>query len=197
MPGPLSYRFWHSPAPETDPDGYERDLAEFHRLLNEQGLAGLLGSLSHRLEGATWLEANGPVYEDCYIVEGSEVLDPLNDLAVSARLKQAHDRPALAAEAGAGGLYRLLGGPVAPAVDWATWLTKPRHMPYPELYRQLSRWTTGPDVCLWRRQMVLGPAPEFCILAPEPAPLADELSPIHVRRQEVFRPRSGRLSEGE
>jgi hypothetical protein len=186
----LAYLFWHGPDGGVDPGEYERDLAGFHELLGREGLEGFHGSLALRIEGAPWLPA-GLAYEDWYLLKGSEVLDPLNELAVSRRLKEAHDRPAHAAGFGWGGLYRLIEGRGAQAAGWSTWLRKPRGFAYPEFYRLIAPWTHGPEVSLWRRQMVLGPAPEFCILGAGPVPLPPETEPVLVRREVVYLPRGG------
>jgi hypothetical protein len=180
----LAYIFWHAPGPAVDHAVYEADLAGFHELLRQQALAGFLGCLCLRIEGAPWVPAR-PAYEDWYLVEGSAVLDPLNELAVSAELRAAHDRPALAARFGAGGLYRLLSGPADRPAPWATWLSKPFGIAYADFYAELTPWTSGPDVSLWRRQMVLGPSPEFCILGPEPARVPAQMQPVQVRRYQI------------
>jgi hypothetical protein len=159
-------------------------VAGFHELLRQQPLEGFHGSLGLRIEGAPWVPAR-PAYEDWYLVEGSAVLDPLNELAVSAELKAAHDRPAMAAGFGAGGLYRLRSGSADQPAAWATWLRKPTGMGYPDFYQLLRPCTSGPEVSLWRRQMVLGPAPEFCLVSAEPAGVPPETQPVHVRREQI------------
>jgi hypothetical protein len=180
----LAYIFWHAPGPATEQTAYEAGLAGFHELLRQQTLAGFHGSLCLRIDGAPWVPAN-PGYEDWYLVEGSAVLDPLNELAVSTEMKAAHDRPALAAGFGAGGLYRLLSGRVAQPAAWATWLRKPAGMAYADFYREITPWTSRPDVSLWRRQMVLGPSPEFCIVGPEPVRAPAPMQPVQVRRDQI------------
>jgi hypothetical protein len=180
----LAYIFWHAPGPAVDRAVYEADLAGFHELLGRQPLEGFHGSLALRIEGAPWVPAR-PAYEDWYLVEGSAVLDPLNELAVSTAMKAAHDRPAQAARFGAGGLYRLLSGPADRPAAWATWLRKPTDTAYADLYQELTPWTSGPDVSLWRRQMVLGPSPEFCILGSEPARVPAKMQPVQVRRGQI------------
>jgi hypothetical protein len=60
-----------------------------------------------------------------------------------------------------------------------TWLTKPKAMQYAELYERLGPLTERGG-SLWRRQMVLGPAPEFCLVTPGPIEAPEELTPMRV-----------------
>lgn len=105
---------------------------------------------------------------------------PLNDAAVSGAHKTPHDRAARAAAGGAGGLYRFQGGALDPGdAPAAAWLGKPDGIDYAAFEARLRAWTDGARVGLWRRQMVLGPAPEFCLLVPDgfrpPADAADRV----------------------
>jgi hypothetical protein len=63
-----------------------------------------------------------------------------------------------------GGVYRRLSDHPAGAVERASWLAKPAGAAYSEF---LGRFAGGE---LWQRQMVLGPAPEFCLLGAAPPP---------------------------
>jgi len=93
--------------------------------------------------------------------------EPFNEAAVAGAHKTPHDRTAHAAAGGAGGLYRFQGGALDPGdASAAAWLGKPDGMGYAAFEARLRGWTDGARVGLWRRQMVLGPAPEFCLLAP-------------------------------
>jgi hypothetical protein len=56
---------------------------------------------------------------------------------------------------------------------------------YPELYERLKPWTDRPEVSLWRRMMVLGPAPEFCLVAPAELQLPAEMRPEALRREPI------------
>jgi hypothetical protein len=150
----LAYIFWHwtrSPASE-----YEAALVGFHRELEGLQVPGLQATASYRIQGATWA-GEGLAYEDWYLVGGSADLDVLNEAAVSRPIRPAHDRPAHLAEGGAGGLYRLQSG--EPDLDAAevAWIAKPPGLAYEDFYSGLP-----PLRALFRRQMVLGPTPEFC-----------------------------------
>ena len=148
----FAYLFWHRP---EQFDRYEDALRTFHATLRG-ALPALRGSASYRVLGLPWLDgAEG--YEDWYLLSGFADLSALNETAVSDAVREAHDRAALASAWGAGGLYVTIHGEPdldAPAV---TWLTKPRDVRYPEFFASLP-----PTPCLMRRQLVLGPAPEFC-----------------------------------
>ncbi len=62
--------------------------------------------------------------------------------------------------------------PTLHAAGAARWLAKTRGTGYEEFYARLQPWLDAPGVSLWRRQMVLGPTTEFCLLG------ADRLPPL-------------------
>jgi hypothetical protein len=161
----LAYIFWHHPRPDVDVAAYERALHDFHRALGESGAEGFVRSETFRVSGASWINDGGDAYADWYLVAGSFALDPLNEIAVSGARRPGHDEAAAWSARGAGGLYRLLEGEAeldAPVIE--RWLTKPRGTSYEEFYGWARpRAREGGE--LWRRQMVLGPAPEFCLLS--------------------------------
>lgn len=165
MESVLAYLFWHWPRTEIPTDVYERNLIGFHETLAASTPKGFLRSATFRIEGALWAGSEPRVYEDWYLTRGSFALDPLNEAAVSGRRKEPHDVAAHAAAGGIGGLYRLkMGKPEITGSRSAVWLTKPSETSYEDFYARLEPWTEQPDTSLWRRQMVLGPAPEFCLL---------------------------------
>jgi len=89
----LAYVFTHWPADPARREAYEAGVAAFHRGLATAGSEGFERSFLYRVQGAYWVGAEVG-YEDWYLVEGSYALDPLNEAAVSARLKPAHDTAA-------------------------------------------------------------------------------------------------------
>ena len=167
----LLYVFWHWPRAEVDLDAYERDEAAFQRALSTARPEGLVHSAVFRCAGAGWVNAGQAGYEDAYLLETSAGLDVLNDSAVQGECKEPHDRLAATMQAGAGGLYSLRLGdpPTVPAGD-ALWLSKPQGTRYDELYARLRPLTDRAGVTLWRRQMVLGPAPELFLVGAPTAP---------------------------
>ena len=96
------------------------------------------------------------------------MLGALNAAAVSSHHRAPHDRAAHAAAGGAGGLYRQRWGALALAdARYALWLGKPNGVGDAE-FEALVRMRSGEAPCgLWQRQLVLGPAREYCLLSPE------------------------------
>jgi hypothetical protein len=135
--GVLAYLFWHRPRVGVEPADYEGRLRDFLERLD-------VPAASFRLEALPFGSGGG--YEDWYLVEDWTALGVLNRAAVSGRPGPAHDAVAELAEAGWGGVYALLRGPAEPP--------------------SAARWADHPDDAaraVWRRQLVLGPAPEYCL----------------------------------
>jgi hypothetical protein len=181
----LGYVFWHRPAAESLE--YEGALAQFHQRLREHPTAGFLESASFALREAPWLAGSGPAYEDWYLVEGSAALDPLNDGAIAGARAAAHDGVARLAMSGSGGLYRLRqGAAMMTLATHAHWFQKPPGMSYAALYEILEPRVKGGDAALWGRQMVLGPAPEFCLQTPEAYDLPSPVAALRISLRRVF-----------
>jgi hypothetical protein len=155
----LAYLFWHWP---RDGHTYEADLIAFHRALRDHRPEGLLDHASYWVESLPWLSVRS-IYEDWYLLDGFAGLDTLNHAAVAPPLTDAHERVARANADGAGGLYALKQGTPALDTPVASWLRKPGGMPYDRFLGGLP-----PDLCLFQRQLVLGPGLEFCALGPLP-----------------------------
>jgi hypothetical protein len=174
----LAYVFWHDRLADTDDASYRADIAEFHRRLNASGLVGFLGSRTFAIDTLPWSDAcdtRGSLFEDWYVLSGSAELDRLDAIAVSGDRSLSHDRLASAVSWGAGGLYRLRAGTALGEHRVAQWFAKPAGMGYAELDALLSA-AVSPDSAVWRRQMVLGPAPEFCVAGPELVVLPAQLA---------------------
>ncbi|HXR61260.1 MAG TPA: hypothetical protein VN732_08045 [Solirubrobacterales bacterium] len=149
----LAYLFWHRPRPGVEQEEYEEAQHRFHSLLE-------IESACFRLERLPFAEAPG--YEDWYLVEDWQALGELNVAAVDARRRGGHDRAAALAADGWGGIYRAVRGPAEiPGV--AEWLHKPRGEATADFLGGLPEGAGA-----WQRQMVLGPAPEFCVARPGP-----------------------------
>ncbi len=146
----LAYLFWHRRGPDVDQSEYEEVQREFHAALETESASFRLGELPFD---------PSPGYEDWYLVEDWAALGVLNDSAVDSIRRPAHDRAASGAGAGWGGLYMLVRGPAA-IPDGADWYEKPRLVPTKTFLADL------PETTIWRRQLVLGPAPEFCVTVP-------------------------------
>jgi hypothetical protein len=160
----LAYLFWHRPYPSADTRGYEHSLLDFHRRLAEQPPPGFRAAGSYRIAAVPWLDGQSG-YEDWCYLDGSWALDPLNGFAVVGAPKTPHDAAAAQMEIGHGGLYSLAWGtPDLPQRQTVSWLTRPRGIDWHAALDPLR--TLYPNATCWRRQMVLGPAPEFAVVIP-------------------------------
>jgi hypothetical protein len=169
----LAYVFWHRPLEDTAVEAYERDQVAFHRSLAHAPPAGFQSSAVFRVatgpNGLPWFE--GPGYEDWYFVEDYTALGVLNTAAVSHGHRSVHDRVAHHFGGGAGGLYGLIEGhpPIAPGAfdeeSVAIWVGRSPGVPRRALGELLGDGMDSRHASLWRRQLVFGPAPEFCLLS--------------------------------
>jgi hypothetical protein len=160
----LAYVFWHWPRPGTDAQAYADRLLAFHRALRASPSRGFAGSRVLAVEGAPWC-AGAPAFEDWYLVEDWAALGALDEAAVTASRHLPHDAIAALAGGGAGGVYRRLAdGPWPPPAGLARWFAKPDGERYATFQARLP---AGVEV--WQRQLVLGPAPEYCAFGTLPA----------------------------
>ena len=159
----LAYLFWHRRAASTDRGEYEARLRAFHQALGD----AVSASAAYRLERLPFAESDG--YEDWYLVEDWARLGELNAAAVDETRGPPHDGVASRAAEGWGGVYALLAGDPRPPAG-ARWQAKRRG----ESYEAFIESQRAPGV--WQRQMVLGPAPEFC-LAQERTPGRERVWP--------------------
>jgi hypothetical protein len=180
----LAYVFWHERRADADDAAYRADAAELHRRLTAAGLPGFLGSRTFAIEALPWRDDRGALFEDWYLLSGSADLDPLDEIAVSGDRSPPHDRLASAVAWGAGGLYRLRAGTAHGDQIAAQWFAKPAGMRYAELDTILAS-AVSPEHAVWQRQMVLGPAPEYCVAGPESVALPAQLAARTVRRRLV------------
>ena len=161
----LAYIFWHRPFPQVAGAEYEPTLLEFHQYLARAFSPGCWGSAVYRTGPAPWLGGQGG-YEDWYFVDAAWALDPLNRAAVSGEVEPRHSAIAALMETAHGGLYSLLWGDQVPAPRSAVaWLTRPRGIRYETVLEEVRQRLPGP-LTFWRRQMLLGPAPEFALIGP-------------------------------
>ncbi|HYM56026.1 MAG TPA: hypothetical protein VES97_11725 [Solirubrobacteraceae bacterium] len=169
----IAYLFWHRPREGVAVEDYEQSQVAFHRSLAHVPPAGFLGSACYRAAELPWL-GGAAGCEDWYFVEDFAALGVLNEAAVGRGHRTAHEQAARRFGAGAGGLYGLIEGrPTAHlrSVEEATvtvWIARPPGSQRRALGELLGDGMDPERASLWRRQLVLGPAPEFCLLAPEP-----------------------------
>lgn len=167
----IAYLFFHHLADGEDAVEYETGLRHFHVALREAGIAGFVSSRTYRV---------GDGYVDWYVVASSAVLDQLNDVAVSGSRSQLHDVVARRAVDFTGKLLQLAAGRYDPESLVEIRFSKPRGMSYEDLYLHLEPWTSRPDTSLWRRMLVLGPPPEFSLLARAPEALPPAMDPVEL-----------------
>lgn len=182
----LAYLFWHQPADEVDRAGYEEALLAFHDRLRAVRVGGLVASGSARVEGLPWMPGAG--YEDAYLVEDFGALGTLNAAAVDHAHARAHDRVAYAAGFGAGALYALESGDQLRPDSFGAWVTKPPGVSYAQFRDQLAPHTPPNVVAVWRRQMVLGPSPEFHFTSGHPFALPDRWKAVTCRLDVIGSP---------
>ena len=176
----LAYVFWHLRRPPVAAPEYEAAHRVFHDTLWATPVPGLLGLRIFRLPQIPWLVPGQGGYEDWYLLEGSAVLDLLNEAAVTRERLAVHDRVAGMAANGTAGLYGLrMGACIEPA--FAYWLSKPAGMSYAAFDASL-RPLIEDGCCLWSRRMTLGPTTEFCLHAPAAVSLPHEALTVKLER---------------
>jgi hypothetical protein len=175
----LAYLFWHRPADKVDRNDYEEALLAFHYRLRAVKVPGLVASASASVEGLPWIP--GTCYEDSYLVEDFAALGILNAAAVDDAHAGAHDRVARTAGFGAGALYGLETGDPLRGASFCAWVTKPAGVSYAQFREQLALHGPPAVAALWRRQMVLGPSPEFRLTSDRPFVLPAELAAVTCR----------------
>jgi hypothetical protein len=186
----LAYLFWHRPRDASAIEAYEEAQICFHRSLARSPPVGLLGSATFRVPQLPWLSepaepaqepaaAAPAAYEDWYLVEDYAALGVLNEAAVGRGHRTAHEGVARRSGGGSGGLYGLLEGDRAVIArrksllgdtPLAIWVGRSGDSRRPALGELLGDGMDPRHASLWRRQLVLGPAPEFCLLAREMPP---------------------------
>jgi hypothetical protein len=182
----LAYVFWHWKQAEITAKDYENCQRAFHAALAAAPSPGFLGSFSVSLAHAPWAAGGGDAYEDWYLVQDFGTLGLLNEAAVSASRAAPHDAAAAVAAGGAGGLYGLRRGAALRQPQYAHWFSKPEGMPYSELFAQLAPVADQVQGALWMRQMVLGPAREFCLHAAAPVSILAVFSALVIPLRQAW-----------
>ena len=160
----LAYVFWHVPRAGVAARDYEAAHHQFHDVLWQSQVPGLLGLRVYALPAVPWLEPQVTGYEDWHLLEDSAALDVLNEAAVTRARQLPHDRIAAMAANGTAGLYGLRSGTLVKPTH-ACWLSKPEGVSYVN-FEQALQPLIDSGCCLWGRRMTLGPSPEFCLQAP-------------------------------
>lgn len=173
----LAYVFWHRPGAGVDPAAYERSLAGFHRSLADDPPLGFRRSVWHRVGHLPWLWS-GPAFEDWYLVDGWPEIGALESGAVTGSRRAPHDGVAGSAVDGAGAVYGLVTGP-EDALDGGrrAWFGRPSGLTYAQLDEALADAIPA-AAAVWRRRLVLGPAPEHCVAGASPGVLPADLDAV-------------------
>jgi hypothetical protein len=182
----LAYVFWHWKRAEITAKEYALRQRAFHAALASAPPAGFLRSFSVSITQATWAAGGGDAYEDWYLVKDFGALGLLNEAAVSASRMVPHNAAAAVAAGGAGGLYGLQCGSTSHHPRFAQWFGKPDGMSYKDLFAQIEPVVDQVQGVLWMRQMVLGPAPEFCLQAATPATLPAMFSALVIPLRQAW-----------
>jgi hypothetical protein len=172
----IAYVFSHRPAAGVDVAEYEASLRGFHEQLAAARATGFINSCTYRVAER---------YDDWYLLEDSAALDSLNHISVKGEPGRAHDVLARVAAEGYGKLYKLAHGDPPAQPGFEIRLSKPVGTSYPDFYSHLDPWTREPGASLWRRQMVLGPPPEFCLVTEKSYELPADMDPHPFRRELV------------
>jgi hypothetical protein len=166
----LAYLLWHRPARGVERGEYERACGGFHRSLHHSPPVGFHGSVVFALAECPWLSpSHEGAYEDWYLIDDFAALGVLNEAAVAHGHRGAHDEIARRFGTGAGGLYgllegnaNLLGSPLS------VWVARPPGAAHRALGELLGDGMDPEHASLWRRALVFGPAPEYCLLTRQP-----------------------------
>jgi len=169
----LAYVFWHRPAQPEQVASYEQAHLAFHRTFKHSRPVGMIGSAVFAMSEIPWLSEQGEQtpagYEDWYLLEDYAALGVLNEAAVGRGHRSPHDEVARRYGSGAGAVYGLIEGDrrtdLLAAAATAVWVSRPPGAPKRMIADLLGDGAEPGQASLWRRQMVLGPAPEFCLLA--------------------------------
>ena len=172
----IAYVFSHVPMAGVDAADYEAQLRGFHEQLAAASPPGFISSRTYRVAER---------YDDWYLLEDSAALDAINHVSVKGDPGHAHDAVARLAGDGYGKLYKLVHGDPPEAAGFEIRLSKPAGTSYPDFYARLDPWTREPGASLWRRQMVLGPPPEFCLVVEKAYELPADLDAHTFRREAV------------
>ena len=181
----LAYVFWHWKRPDITAMDYEDCQRGFHAALGASPSSGFIESFSVGIANAPWA-ADTDAYEDWYLVRDFAALGALNEAAVSSSRAQPHDVAASVAAGGAGGVYGLKRGTALRRPQYAHWFGKPDGMTYRELFEQLGPVVDRADAALWIRQMVLGPAREFCLHAAAPVSVPARLGALVIPLRQTW-----------
>ncbi len=178
----LAYVFWHWPRLGASAAAYEGKLRSFQSALRAARPDLVADLLSYRVGPLPWGPKDRQLYEDWYLVEDFAALGSLNDAAVAGGIKDLHDSVAADYLKGAGGVFkRMLGSLSLGEAGYATWIEKVVGTPYKSYYDEVAELLGNGESDLWRRQMVLGPSPQFCVHSVKPVSFPERFRPFSAK----------------
>ena len=182
----LAYVFWHWKQTDIVAAEYEERQRHFHKALATDCSPGFIRSFSTEISRAPWVAAGNDAYEDWYLVQDFAALGILNQAAVSASRTAPHDAAAKFAAGGTAGLYGLRGGVALDQPKYSYWFGKPPGTSYGDFFGQIAPIVEQVQGALWMRQMVLGPAREFCLHATAPVSHLALFEPLVIPMRSIF-----------
>lgn len=178
----IAYVFWYTRESGIEPADFEQGLAAFHEGLTARVPAGFLSSTSSFYGRLPWIDGQD-VYEDWYLVDDFASLGELNRDAAAGRHRAAHNAVAAYSGQGVGGLYGLEAGGTGAGGAHAYWFDRPQGTRTPVFLDQVRSLAERHGATLWRRQLSLGPAKEYCLRSSTVLQLPfDTMAPEPVRR---------------
>ena len=169
----LAYISWHRPRREVEQKAYEQALVRLHHSLERRPPSGFRGSVAFRVAELPWLPppAGAPPdagYEDWYLLDGWAALGVLEEAVVARGHVSLHDAVARLSGQACGAVYRLSEGcPALAKARIGVWIARAPGDSRVTFSDLLGDGMDGERSGLWRRCLGLGPAPEYCLLAPE------------------------------
>lgn len=171
----LAYLFWHYRRHSIGDENYRDTLVAFHEALAQNAPEGFISSFSRRQNRLPWMQPTVEVYEDWYIVQDFTALGTLNENAHQSSMEPPHDSVAQMVASGSGGVYKLwFNYSEDEDVKTIVWLDKPPLVKTGDFLEIIESKARDNQGVVWRRQLNLGPAPEYVVWLPAGKPFLIE-----------------------